>query len=98
VICSIRSREQVKKLPHARIDCDGNTRARRCVTAGRRVAVRRQQTFMRKRVRHCGDCGGCSYFPESLIVRVKKRATAHQRTANSSTELVADKRWNWSAT
>ena len=53
---------------------------------------------MGKRIRHRGDCCGCVYFPKSLIVRVKKGATTYQRTANSSTELVADKRRNWSST
>src|SRR5215467_10822906 len=78
VICSIRRREQVEELLYARIDRDGNTPVRRCVTTGRWIAVRRQQAFMGKGVWHRGDCGGRSYFPESLIVHVEKGTTTHQ--------------------
>src|SRR5215475_10585519 len=52
---------------------------------------------MCKRIGHRGDCRRCLYFTKPLIVREKKGATTHQRPANSSTELVADKRGNWNA-
>src|SRR5262249_34896513 len=98
VICSIRKWDQVKELLYARIDSDGNAPVWRGVTAGRWVTVSGQQALVGKRVRHCGDCRGCLYFPKPLIVREKKGATTKQRPAHSGTELVADKRGNWSAT
>src|SRR5215831_14926453 len=98
IVCSIRRRKQVEELLHTWIDSDDNTSVRRSVTAGRWVAVRGQQTLMGKGIRHRGDCCGCLYFPESLIAHVKKGTTTHQRPANSSAELVADKRRTRSST
>src|SRR5215470_12841229 len=96
VIGSIRRREEVEELLHTRIDSDGNTLVRRSVTAGRWVAACRQQTFMGKRVRHRCDCRGCLYFPKSLIAHVEEGMATNQRPADSSSELVANKRGNWS--
>src|SRR5215813_9291820 len=74
IVCSIRRREQIKELLHARINSDANTRVRSGVAAARLVTSGGQQALMGKRVGYRSNCCGCLYLAKALIVRKEEGA------------------------
>src|SRR5262245_33782515 len=53
---------------------------------------------MSKGIGDSGNCCRCMYFSKAFVVYKEEGAVMHQWPANSSTELVANKRGNWSTT
>src|SRR5215467_6064749 len=74
IVCPVRSGKQIEEPLYARINSDGDARVRSGVAAAPRVAGRRQQTLMGSRIGHSGNCRGCLYFSEPIIICIKKGA------------------------
>src|SRR5580704_4261776 len=90
IVWSVRRRHQVEKRLYQRIDRNGDAPAGGGAGAGGRIAGEWQQSLMGERIRYRGDCRGCPYLMESLIVGKEESSITLQRPSKSSTELIAD--------
>src|SRR5580658_7211216 len=91
IVWSVRRRQQLEKRLYQRITRNDDTSAWSGVGAGGRIASRWQQSLMGEGIGYRGDCRGCLYLTESLIVGKKESSITLQRPSKSSTELIADK-------
>src|SRR5580704_2625046 len=90
VVWPVRRRQQIKKRLNRRIHRNGDASAGGGVGAGGWISGGRQQSLMGERIRYRGDCRGCLYLMESLIVGKEESSITLQRPSKSSTELIAD--------
>src|SRR5580698_9604556 len=91
IVRSVRRRQHTEERLYQRIHRNGDTSTGGCVRAGGRITRGWQQSLMGERIRYRGNCRGCLYLTESLIVGKKESSITLQRPSKSSTELIADK-------
>src|SRR5271165_2388602 len=87
---SVRRRQQIEKRLYQRIDRNGDTSAGGGVAAAGRIASGWQQSSMGEGIGYRGNCRGCLYLTESLIVGKEESSITLQRPSKSGTELIAD--------
>src|SRR5580698_90116 len=92
IVRPVRGWHPIEKLLYLRIDRSGGTSARAGALAARRVASRRKEALMCKRIRYRSNCGGCLDLAKSFIVGKKERAIVLQRPSDSRAKLIANER------
>src|SRR5580658_7350100 len=91
IVRSVRRRQHTEKRLYRRIHRDGGTSAGGGVGAGGRITGGWQQSLMGEGVGYRGNCCGCLYLTESLIVGKEESSITLQWPSDSRTELIANK-------